>query len=353
MLFGMKQVKCALVAFTWLWASMMTAQVDTIRITRGLTIRADTARLHRQALLADSILSERYYAHTSVDTNYICRPDERLTLKLRYNVSGASVRGVGKFDHRYTSHISSDLKGTLSVGATYMGVSLGFALNPGALIGRYKDYEINVTSYGNRFGFEYIYQHARNFEGWERVDNGPRMNIAVDMISMYTTNINAYYAFGGRRFSYPAAFTQSYIQRRSAGSWLLAASFQTQNLHSRANTQGGTQLLNLRETNFGIGGGYGHNFVTRHNWLMHVSVLPTFVVAANNRMTLYGEKHTMNGNFSDVIVTGRAAVVHSWRNRFAGMSAMYTSTIIGRHGEVQVQHLKWRVRLFVGMRLFD
>ena len=234
-----------------------------------------------------------------------------------------------------------------------MGVSLGFALNPGALIGRYKDYEINVTSYGNRFGFEYIYQHARNFEGWERVDDGPRLNIAVDMISMYTTNINAYYAFGGRRFSYPAAFTQSYIQRRSAGSWLLAASFQTQNLHSRANTQGGTQLLNLRETNFGIGGGYGHNFVTRHNWLFHVSVLPTFVVAANNRMTLYGERHTMNGNFTDVIVTGRAAVVHSWRNRFAGMSAMYTNTFIGGHGEVQVQHLKWRVRLFVGMRLFD
>ena len=353
MLFGMKHGIYALVAFAWMWTSGVKAQVDTIHITRGLSIKADTARLHRRALLADSILSERYYTHTSTDSNYIRRPDERLTLKLRYNVSGASVRGIGKFDHRYTSHISSDLKGTLSVGATYMGLSLGFALNPGALIGRYKDYEINVTSYGNRFGFEYIYQHARNFEGWGQVDNGPHTDIPTAMISMYTTNINAYYAFGGRRFSYPAAFTQSYIQRRSAGSWMLAASFQTQNLHSHADTTDGTQQLNLKVTNFGIGGGYGHNFVTRRNWLFHVSVLPTFVVAANNRMTLEGERHTMNGNFSDVIVTGRTAVVHTWHNRFAGMSAMYTNTIIGRHDDVQVRHLKWRVRLFVGMRLFD
>ena len=37
--------------------------------------------------------------------------------------------------------------------------------------------------------------------------------------------LNAYYAFNGRRFSYPAVFSQSWMQKRSCGSLMLGASF--------------------------------------------------------------------------------------------------------------------------------
>lgn len=44
---------------------------------------------------------------------------------------------------------------------------------------------------------------------------------------MQVLNLTGYYTFNHRRFSYPAAFTQSYIQRRSAGSWLAGISYQS------------------------------------------------------------------------------------------------------------------------------
>ena len=53
-----------------------------------------------------------------------------------------------------------------------------------------------------------------------------RVELPEDMLAVKTLNVNAYYAFDSSRFSYPAAFSQSYIQRRSAGSFLLAFSGQ-------------------------------------------------------------------------------------------------------------------------------
>lgn len=114
----------------------------------------DTARIHRHLQRVDSVLSVRYYSG-NIDTNYIRRPTERLTLKLRFNISGATVEAVGKTEEAaFTSRNHADYKGTLSVAATYRGISLGLSLNPAAIIGKYKDYELNLNSYGNRMGFD-------------------------------------------------------------------------------------------------------------------------------------------------------------------------------------------------------
>ena len=59
-------------------------------------------------------------------------------------------------------------------------------------------------------------------------------------VAMKMLNVVGYYIFNHRRFSYSAAFTQSYIQRRSAGSWLAGFSYQggsietTEDLKERA-----------------------------------------------------------------------------------------------------------------------
>lgn len=328
-----------------------TAQTDTIRIMRGVNLRADTARIHRRALVADSMLAERYYSPSGIDTMYIQRPSERLTLKVRFNVSGAVIRSIGRLDNTYTSRLAADNKGTMSLGATYMGLTVGMALNPGALTGHYKDYEINVNSYGNRMGLDFAYQHARNFTGWIRTNYTDRQSIADDVIGMYSLNLNAYYAFNSTRFSYPAAFTQSYIQRRSAGSWLLAVSFQGQRINIRKADDAGTALMRLHIANLGIGGGYGHNFVMHHGWMVHVSLLPTLVVASTSRLWQRDQRIKMHNYFPEVIMTGRSAVIHSWKNYFAGTAMMFTYTNVGRPTTVRVEHNKWMVRTFVGMRL--
>jgi hypothetical protein len=45
-------------------------------------------------------------------------------------------------------------------------------------------------------------------------------------LTLKVVNLAGYYTFNHRHFSFPAAFTQNYIQRRSAGSWLAGISYQ-------------------------------------------------------------------------------------------------------------------------------
>lgn len=45
-------------------------------------------------------------------------------------------------------------------------------------------------------------------------------------LTLKVVNLAGYYTFNHRRFSFPAAFTQSYIQHRSADSWLAGISYQ-------------------------------------------------------------------------------------------------------------------------------
>ncbi|MBR1557944.1 MAG: DUF4421 family protein [Prevotella sp.] len=288
----------------------------------------DTARIHRHLRLADSVLSARYYGG-NIDTNYIHRPKGRLTVKLRYNLSGATIEASGAMTKRFSSHTHADFKGTLSVAATYRGVSAGLALNPRALLGKYKDYELNLNSYGNRMGFDFIFQRAKNFAGWVQHNNEPRMDIPGDLMTVRSLNLNGYYAFNHRRFSYPAAFTQSYIQRRSAGSWMVGASFQGQYLQIRADEQMGNQSAKLQVVNCGIGGGYGYNLVLPHQWLIHLSSLPTFIVFSRNRMWLSDERQTIKYRFPEVIITGRGAIVHSWNRYFVGSTMVFNFTAIG------------------------
>ena len=299
--------------------------------------------------MADSVLSARYYGG-NIDTNYIQRPQGRLTLKLRFNVSGAGIDANGMTNETFQSHTEADFKATVSIAATYRGISAGLALNPRALLGKYKDYELNLNSYGNRMGFDVVYQRAKNFTGWIQVGDHPEIDVPHDILTVHTLNLNGYYAFNHRRFSYPAAFTQSYIQRRSAGSFMVGASFQGQQIETHHNEMLDNPEGKLQIVNFGLGAGYGYNLVLPHRWLIHLSTLPTLIVFSQNRMWLNDERQTMKYRFPEVIITGRGAVVHSWSRYFIGSTMVFNFTSIGDKDELEVQNTKWRIRTFIGMR---
>jgi hypothetical protein len=159
-------------------------------------------------------------------------------------------------------------------------------------------------------------------------------------------NVNAYYAFNHRCFSYPAAFMQSYIQRRSAGSFLLAVSGQGQKAETKAQ-----YVSVLRVTNIGIGGGYGYNWVPRQHWLLHLSGLPTFTVYSNTSLKVNDERIPLDYHFPEVIITARGAVVREFGNMFVGTSMVFNFTNIGDRSKLAVHNIKWRTRLFVGFRL--
>ena len=294
----------------------------------------------------DSVLTVNYHKG-NIDTAYITRPRTKWTVAARYNLSGAMIesKGIDNGLH-FVSEMTADYKSTFSMGVSYLGFSLNMALNPAKLMGKYKDYELNINSYGNRFGWDFIYQDAQNFTGWHDHEGMERIILPADMLSVKTLNVNAYYAFNSRRFSYPAAFSQSYIQRRSAGSFLLAASAMGQ--HAKLEWE---QNMELKMSNVGIGAGYGYNYVPSQGWLLHISGLPTFLVYSHTTMSFGYTRIPLHYHFPEVIITGRGAVVRQTGNIFYGLSMVYNFTNIGDEEKLALHNQKWRIRAFFGLRL--
>jgi len=295
---------------------------------------------------ADSLLTARY-RRGNVDTAYVVRPATNWTLTARLNMYATLLEMEGKQDGTpFTSKMQADYKTTFSVGVNYLGVAVSLSLNPAKLLGKYKDFEVNLSSYGRRWGFDVGYQDARNFTGWYQDEGEPRIELPPEVLTMKALNANAYYVLNHRRFSYPAAFSQSYIQRRSAGSFLLGLS----GLHMQAETSGTLESL-LKMTNIGLGAGYGYNWVPWRNWLFHLSVLPTLTVFSHTSLTVSDDRIPLDYHFPEVIVTSRAAIVRQFGNMFAGTRIVYNFTNIGDRDKLSLYHNKWHARLFVGLRL--
>ena len=302
--------------------------------------------LWRVVKRADSLLTARY-RRGNVDTAYVVRPATNWTLTARLNMSATLLEMEGKQDGTpFTSKMQADYKTTFSVGVNYLGVAVSLSLNPAKLLGKYKDFEVNLSSYGRRWGFDVGYQDARNFTGWYQDEGEPRIELPPEVLTMKALNANAYYVLNHRRFSYPAAFSQSYIQRRSAGSFLLGLS----GLHMQAETSGTLESL-LKMTNIGLGAGYGYNWVPWRNWLFHLSVLPTLTVFSHTSLTVSDDRIPLDYHFPEVIVTSRAAIVRQFGNMFAGTRIVYNFTNIGDRDKLSLYHNKWHARLFVGLRL--
>ena len=322
----------------------MNKRLSAICLLAALAFYQASAQslLHR----VDSMLSVRY-RKGNIDTAFITRPATKWTVTARLNVSGAKIeaKGIDNGLH-FNSEMKAAYKSTLSLGVSYLGFSLSAALNPAKLMGKYRDYELNFNSYGRRFGFDVIYQDAHNFTGWHDHEGMERIELTDGLLKVKTLNVNAFYVFNSRRFSYPAAFSQSYIQRQSAGSFFLAASGQGQ--HATLDWE---QEMQLKMTNLALGAGYGYNYVPGQGWLLHISALPTFIVYSNTSMTFGDTRVPLHYHFPETIITGRGSVVRQWTNKFAGLSMVYNFTNIGHEESLAIHNTKWRVRTFFGLRI--
>ncbi len=298
--------------------------------------------LHR----VDSMLTVNYHKG-DIDTSYIMRPTRKWTIMARLNVSGAKIeaKGIDNGLH-FDSEMKADYKSTLSLGVSYLGFSLSAALNPAKLMGKYRDYELNFNSYGRRFGFDVIYQDAHNFVGWHDHEGMERIELPDGLLKVKTLNVNAFYVFNSHRFSYPAAFSQSYIQRQSAGSFLLGVSGQRQ----RA-TLNWEQEMQLKMTSLALGAGYGYNYVPSQDWLLHISALPAFIVYSNTSMIFGDSRVPLHYHFPEVIITGRGAVIRYWDNIFLGASMVFNFTNTGHEENLALHNTKWRFRAFFGLRI--
>ena len=322
-------------------------QIDSARYMK---LQARLQRADRHLHKGDQLL-EAKYKEISFDTLYIGRPDARWTIKLRTNLSGAQLKFNGsKNQIPFNGDLRADYRGTLSVAVAYRGIAVGLAVNPAKLAGKSKDNEFNLNSYSNKFGFDVVLLSSKTYHGSVET-NGVSSDISKGQLKQKAVNLNFYYAFNGRRFSFPAAFSQSYVQKRSAGSFMLGMSMDGQYTNAYdVMTNSGVGNAKLRIYALGIGAGYGYNLVVGRHWLFHLSTLPTFDVLLRSYIETDEGKVNMHYRFPSVIIVGRGAAVYSWKNKFFGATMVFNYSSVGDENRLQIKRAKERLRLFYGFR---
>ena len=298
-------------------------------------------------------LGARYF-NSKYDSAYVVRPEGKgLTLKVRMNQTGNTFHAKGTVDGVYSkSDLSTSHKTTFSLAATYRGIGAAIAINPAKWSGVYKDYEFNLNYYGSRFSLDLSYQRSESLSGDFHGDSGDK-RLESGEATLKVLNLVGYYTFNHRRFSYPAAFTQSYIQRRSAGSWLIGISYQGGSIRTNdelIKRAPDAPVTTIKFGHVGIGGGYGYNLVLGRKWLLHASILPTVVVYNRNKMIVNGEEKEAQHIRVNMIFNERLAVVYNFSSRFFAGANLVMNNSVFDDKNVTVNQNKWRARVFLGMR---
>ena len=329
----------------WILASfLLMVSNETLGQSRNQQLKAKV----------DSVLSSRYYK-TPYDTNYVVRPEGTVTLKLRLNQTGNDFHAKGTVNDIYSkADLSTSHKTTISIAASYRGLSAAVALNPAKMSGTYKDYEFNLNYYSSRISLDFSYQRSESLTGdVNREDRGEQPMESGDL-TLKVVNFAGYYAFNHRHFSYPAAFNQSYIQRRSAGSWLAGISYQGGIIETRDELKArnpNAPTVSIDVGHVGIGGGYAYNWVLGQKWLIHFSLLPTFVVYNRNKMTVNGERKEAQHMRFNMIFNERAAIVYNFSPRYFAGATLVMNNSVFDDDVVVINQNKWRARAFIGLRL--
>ena len=328
--------------------------------------------MSQEVQLDGNFLSRRYNKIT-YDTNYIVRPKCKWTFKLRTMTLMQEFYTKGEFEGTtFESNLSTGLKPKLNVQVGYMGIALAGGISFNKLKGgQDRDFDVKLNMYGKKFGFELGLSGIESLHGNYILDvpgysNFPiieendtiwfslpiEVEVPEGKVSQVVFNFNFYYAFNNKKFSYPAAFTQMFIQKKSAGS-LLAGGELHVNVINIGDTLAEDELFRLRNVTCGLGVGYGYNFVLPHRWLIHASALPYIVLHSRTMVRNYmaGDGNTVISDFPEFFIIGKVAIVHDFNTRwFAGATGQLNWSNVNSK-KLKTGNSQYQVFIFVGVRL--
>lgn len=208
----------------------------------------------------------------------------------------------------------------------------------GSKQGKSKKTEYNLSLYSAKVGVDFYYLKSGNrfkvkgLSGFEDIgsqDIGKEFRF--DGLKVNMMGINAYYIFNNRRFSYPAAFSQSTNQRKSAGSFLTGFSYSTHKLmfdyrqlppELISQLEPSLRFQKIRYHDYSLNFGYAYNWVFAKNCLACLSVTPAIAykkAGITSKEEGYDAETYHSVNF-DVIT--RAAIVYNNAKYYVGASLL-------------------------------
>lgn len=196
-----------------------------------------------------------------------------------------------------------------------------------------KGTEFDLSLYSSKLGVDIFYRRTGNNYKIHKI-RGFYDEIPSDYSEDFSglkvdiKGLNLYYIFNNRKFSYPAAFSQSTNQRRNAGTFIAGFSISKHNLdfdyqqlpaYVQERMNPGMKVNKIKYTNANISFGYAYNWVFARNCLACLSLTPAIAYKASDVDAETQEGKAWYSKFNlDFLL--RAGVVYNNGKYFVGTS---------------------------------
>ena len=229
----------------------------------------------------------------AIDTTYISPNLYNLAFMLEHSTWYEHYRlGNNASKNPQRLNFSPSLGTKLGIYFGWRWIFLGYTFDIEDLFGdnnnKPKKKEMSLNIYSSKFGVDLYYRKTgsdfklRSFDNIG-IDNPSLVNKHFDGLESSIKGLNAYWIFNHRKFSYPAAYSQSTNQRRSAGSFMAGFSYSQHNISfdyeklpaailDRINPS--LKFSHIKYSDYSLGFGYGYNWVFAKNWVSNLSLLP-------------------------------------------------------------------------------
>lgn len=308
---------------------------------------------------ADSILDVRN-AKITTDTLYVARPQETWTFRAKVDGFGEvmHLRSVDPDGTRGNYYLNADPKITLGIMANYRGISASFSLSPSKMLSDISDMMSAINYYSNTFGIDLTFEKVNSFRGRTNLESHThKLSSATNMRQFALTG---YYVFNGKKFSLPAVFNSTWVQKRSAGSFLVQAAFNTGRVKIGPDLNADESVASIPEridmNSLAIGAGYGYNLVAGKHWLIHATAQPSIMVWQNYKLHTTDRKGNEQVNKMDTgrinfFIVGRLGAIYSWDRYFIGLTSVVQHSKSGKDSDFALLDTQWQARAFFGWRV--
>lgn len=231
-----------------------------------------------------------------IDTAYIQPQDFNYTVMLQNTNTYELYRITSSKGNDFTFSPLPSMKLGPYIG--WRWVFFGYTFDLKHISNGDKKKEFDLSLYSSQIGIDLFYRKTgtdykisrMSFDGSHDVDTRVMRGVDYDGINVSIKGLNLYYIFNHKRFSYPAAFSQSTIQRRSCGSAMCgigytqhSLSIDWEKLYNIVESRLGSNVAanhmdkdlkmnKVKYTDLSLSGGYGYNWVFAHNWLAAASL---------------------------------------------------------------------------------
>jgi hypothetical protein len=229
----------------------------------------------------------------AIDTTYISPNLYNLAFMLEHSTWYEHYRlGNNASKDPQRLNFSPSLGTKLGIYFGWRWIFLGYTFDIEDLFGdnknKPKKKEMSLNIYSSKFSVDLYYRKTgsdfklRSFDNIG-IDNPSLENKHFDGLESSIKGLNAYWIFNHRKFSYPAAYSQSTNQRRSAGSFMAGFSYSQHRISfdyeklpaailERINPS--LKFSHIKYSDYSLGFGYGYNWVFAKNWVTNLSLLP-------------------------------------------------------------------------------